>query len=119
MTPDDFDQAALDLDLHRRAGARCAAAEPHRHPGEDWPCRRCVMAVQVQIAIASELSAPAPASSQCGSPQPRTEGASGGSGRVLGPPSGQAGTPTPKSNQPPALNEGLAERATELAQEGA
>lgn len=50
---------ALDAGLHRRAGARCAAAEPHRHPGEDWPCRRCIDAVQVQIAIAAQLSAPA------------------------------------------------------------
>lgn len=59
LTEHDFDRAATDLDLHRRAAARCTVSEPHRDADEDVPCSGCLLAAARQLAIASQLSAPA------------------------------------------------------------
>jgi hypothetical protein len=106
MTGDDFDQAAVDLDLYRRAAARCTTAEPHRDADEAWPCSGCLLAAARQLAIASNLSAPA---STVTGGSAATGAVDGVAGLVLGPPSGRAGGSTPNSNRPLALNEGPAE----------
>ena len=40
----------LDLDLYRRAGALCAASEPHRAADEEWPCESCLKRVSTAAA---------------------------------------------------------------------
>ncbi len=80
MTPDDFDQAVVDLDLHRRAAARCTVSVPHRDVDEDVPCSGCLLAAARQLAIpASHLSAPASTSSSV-APPPIAEGVNGAAG---------------------------------------
>ncbi len=115
MNADDFDRAAVDLDLYRRAAARCAAAEPHCDADEDCPCNRCLLAAARQLAIASNLSAPA-SNPAAGGSAAAGAGFDGAAGRVPGtPPPSQAGGSTTKSNRPLALNEGPAEGATAIA----
>lgn len=114
MTPDDIDRAALDLALHRRAAARCATAKPHRDTAEDWPCSGCLLAVARQLAISTQLSAPASAP-LTGGPASAGSGALGAAGCVPAPPSGQVGGSTQKDNRARAITPDPAEGATGIA----
>lgn len=99
-----------DLDVARRAGALCIAREPHRAPGEDWPCHRCMTRVR-------NSSAPALAGVTDG-PASIVAPGTGVSGRVPAwspNPSQDGDSTSANSNRPPAVNEGPAEGAAATA----
>jgi hypothetical protein len=56
LDADDFARAAVDLELHRRANARCVVSKPHRDADEDAPCSGCLLSAARQLAIARNLS---------------------------------------------------------------
>jgi hypothetical protein len=96
LTDHDIDRAAVDLELYRRAAARCFTSEPHRDADEDLPCSRCLLSAAKQLAIASHLSAVAstPAAAVTAGRGAGVDGAPGG----LTPPARSApGAPSPNT----------------------
>lgn len=92
-----------------RAGAVCAASEPHGVVGDDWPCPACLARVR---------TASAPASATTGGLSTSFGGADGAAGaRALGPPSGQGagGSTSQTDNSPGTRNPRGAEGATAIA----
>lgn len=65
-----------------RAGAMCAASEPHGVAEDDWPCPACLARVRSASALASTVISGLPGSAGA---------VDGGPDRAPGPPSGQVG----------------------------
>lgn len=84
-----------------RAGAMCIAREPHRAPGEDWPCAAC-------RAVASTLST--------GAARLPAEGVDGAAGHARTVPHPErSAAPTPEHNRVRDATPDPADRATAIA----